>query len=632
MDKNEANRDVTVRRFFDSTNYYRTKKESIVDAEKAYYMIETQRPFPGRSHTVSTLTRRSVEVIYPRIRARYLTGGKVGVSVETHGANANTHLEEMISSYLDNKVNVDMDIYNEIRDFIKQGVRSGTTLCQVYWNKKDQRACLDTIDVFDIFPEPRCKDIKDVKAGKNWMIIVELTTLSDIKKKIDSGIYEDIISDLIDVAGSDSQSNNGTNRKTVDSSRNIPTDLQDIVTDKVARELLGEDRDGYITLLHEVQGNNVRTVTKDGGFELRETKFKRFPYHAWKFYPSPFDFFGEGVGELIKYIQDEATLIRNQRRDMQNLNINGMWEVEEGAQVDFYALQNPRPGGIVRVSTHDDIKAMTPPAFQMMDRSRNDEQILNTEADALLNISDFQRGTQTGAALTNTASGIQMILQQSGLKIGESEDDLGNVLSDILQTILFIYKDHMKTDEVIRVVGREGIKWESISKDDINDEIKVTVKMDADLGQNDMKLQRYIQLLSILQGFGNTVDAMPVLEEVLRLHDFPDPKRIFPQYQNILMDPDTENIMLERGYPVEVSSQDNHEEHIAKHNELGKIAEEHILEHQDVWTNDGMIPTPKSPLNAQIGAAQPQQQQSQGMGANTPGQVMAANAGQMGGF
>lgn len=188
------------------------------------------------------------------------------------------------------------------------------------------------------------------------------------------------------------------------------------------------------------------------------------PFTIATYEPIPNEVYGMSAAEIVSDLQEEINTHRNQRIDNVALALNKMYSILRDADVDESELVS-RPGGVVRVDDHDDIRELR--TTDVTSSSYTEEQIVKMDMENTLGVPSVVRGvdstrqeTATEIVTKSSNAGIRfdvkiMLFEAMGLTRLAKLMDMNN-------------QQFIDDDRLIRLVGEEGIEdWRLVGPDEI---------------------------------------------------------------------------------------------------------------------------------------------------------------------
>jgi len=248
-------------------------------------------------------------------------------------------------------------------------------------------------------------------------------------------------------------------------------------------------------------------VTANNEFILRAEKLEEVfpcgkPFVSFMDDPMPLDYWAIGEVEPLIPMQDELNTLRNQRLDNRKLIINHMWSVNKNAGIDWDDFVS-RPGGIVE---HDGTQnAVTPIIIpDTTQGSVQEESIIKQDMDRTSGIfpgmmGQIQKPSGADGDVNSTARGFLSAIEQAGTKMQYKVDNLDDAIRKLGEKLLKLNQKYIKKDQVIRIVGKQGIQFKKIPAEAIAKSYDFRVEGGSTQPQNKQVLtQKYMQLLSLM--------------------------------------------------------------------------------------------------------------------------------------
>jgi hypothetical protein len=337
---------------------------------------------------------------------------------------------------------------------------------------------------------------------------------------------------------------------------------------------------------------NGETIIHDGPNPYRD---KRIPYLMPKCYELEGYPWGFGLLHAIKSEQEELNSWRNLILRQGRFNVTQVWAVDEDVDGIPHA-SDIGPGDVIQVpfsssgkpltQTIYDTQPLPAEAYQMEDRIRNDIQ-------RKLAYSEGMMFGQEGAG-SDTATGQRLASQGTTNRFR-----LQNAIADfsfLRELSKFFYsrrQQYFKKEQVFRIIGKDGVKFEKLSPEDVAGEFDFEPLGQTLAPNRDVLREHLINILGILKGdpiFLERTDIDEVWMEIWKSMDHQWPERFLLKPPTKQWDPEMENTVLLAGQFVDVDSNEPHDQHIPKHQQIieqvagdpekMKVIMEHIKKHQ----------------------------------------------------
>lgn len=427
-----------------------------------------------------------VETVAPRMTARKPTFKAIPRT------SADITKADKVGKLLDHRWDV-MDLQHKIKLFAKQGLIYGTSVLKVGWDPTNSRPVADPIDIADVFPCPKTTSWQQGYIIHRYYRSVEDLKASPIK-------YKNL--DKLEMR-EHTQARDDQMRQDREAIQNIPYDGK-----REGIEILEEWclKDGEIY---------VYTVA-DRSVCIREDKsnlpLKEFPFIVFFDQEVPFEKWGIGEIEPILDLQDEENTTRNQRIDEKNLAIHNMWVVSKTAGVDYRTIVS-KPGGIILAN---DINGIKPLEKQNITQDSLEElRLIKDDIRNVSGVNDFVRGADTGST---TATETAVKTQEANQRFAEKINNLEMAIRQLGRWILALDAAFL-TDEIrINIEGKYGLKEETISLEEIQEEYDVDMETGSSLPSNpDLRRQQLRELTQVLVPILTNPNGIPDgLRELIR--------------------------------------------------------------------------------------------------------------------
>lgn len=384
-----------------------------------------------------------------------------------------------------------MKMNEKLKGLVKTGLIYGVGLVKLGWDydknsEKDGIWC-ELISNYDFFIDPSSTNIED--AG--WVIYKQDRDLADLKKNKN---YKNI--DKLEQQLS-SDTNQYKQQEKASISRN--SDKKDSRKKVTVYEYYGR-----IAFKEDEPEQDMLIVTANNGVILRATPLDEVypcgkPFVVFMDDVMPLDFWAIGEVEPLIPLQDELNTMRNQRLDNRKLIINPMWLFNNLGGVNPDDLIS-RPGGMIETT---DINAVKPlPVNDTTGASVEEEAIIKQDMDRTSGVyagmtGQLQNQIGGAGASTTTARGFLASIEQAGTRMQYKLDNLEDAIVNIGQKMLKLNQKYIETDQIIRIVGKGGVKFEKVTVEDIKKDYDMFVEGGSTQPQN--KQTRINDIMQILQ-------------------------------------------------------------------------------------------------------------------------------------
>ncbi len=234
----------------------------------------------------------------------------------------------------------DMSIFLPTHETTKELLLYGTGWHKAYWDWLQNRNQVDSVSVFNLFPDPYCETLDDAE----WIDHRVLRSPGYIKRMAIAGVYEIEPAEVDRLAGAGLA-------YTVDGERLLQSVGLDARTARDRIEVLEEWR---------IDGSVVTVLNRQKLVRARRTSPFPHPYYPflrWIDHTVPHELMGIGELEVIEKLIDEIIDMRNQRLDIVSLSINNVLVASRAAGIDADDLIM-RPGQIIWANDVNQVKPL----------------------------------------------------------------------------------------------------------------------------------------------------------------------------------------------------------------------------------------------------------------------------------
>ena len=388
-----------------------------------------------------------------------------------------------------------MRMHKKLKMWAKLALIYGVGIVKVGWDF-DKKADKDSpwvepISPYDFFIDPHSSNISSAK----YVIFKQNRDFADVKANKN---YINL--DKLEGALSDDEDKYKIQER---SSLSRPTPGKDTRKTVVVYEYYGR-----LALDDDEEEEDYMVVTANNGVLLRIEKLDDIypcgkPFVELKDNDIPLDFWAMGEVEPLVPMQEELNTLRNQRLDNRKLIINNMWSVNKNAGVDWEDFVS-RPGGII---THDGSPNAVVPLIipDTTQGSVQEEAIIKQDMDRTSGVFAGMMGQlqspegSTGSNINTTARGFLASVEAAGTRMQYKLDNLDDSIRELGQKILKLNQKYINKDQVVRIVGKSGAKFEEVKVEDIGKEYDLRVEGGATQPQNqEARKQDFFNLLQLL--------------------------------------------------------------------------------------------------------------------------------------
>lgn len=444
------------------------------------------------------------------------------------------------------------DLFSKLVGFYKEGLMYGTSIGKTYWRHevKTRRVVerrdlvvpgpfgrinltrlfnmdpvyvevekdvvmwddpwFEHVNLFDFYGDPDGKSIADMA----WCIHRSWASMEELEK---AGIYSNL-DEIPDRGGYDDE-------------RGI-----DMLHAEIGRAggRGSEQRSRKIELLEHWEDDRVITVA-NRSVVIRDEENPFWhgskPFVAMVTTPLPHEFYGVGIIEPIRYLQEELNTARNQRRDNISLALHRMFFASRDANIDPDDLVW-RPGGVVWVDGIDDVRKMIHPVEvpDVTSSSYQEEIIMSRDMEDATGATDFARGVPTRAG--TTAREVAELAAATNARVDLAVRLMAyQGLRGIARHWVGLNQQFMTEPRFIRITGEND--WETVRPEDIAGEFDfVPAAANVESFANRDRIRA--DIIDMLSLSANPVDAQIVdrrelWRRLIELSEIGDVDRIIPE-------------------------------------------------------------------------------------------------------
>lgn len=209
------------------------------------------------------------------------------------------------------------------------------------------------------------------------------------------------------------------------------------------------------------------------------------PFTLFYFNPIAKTVWASGLPQMVEALQAEINIIHNQRNDAGQLNNTpyGWYVPSAGLAKEQIPLE---PGKLNPVGDINQVKLHEPGNYHVW--PFQEEELLYTLFERRTKVSDLtlgRAGADQGAS--RTATGVQALNQQQATGFDIVIRRIQEGWKKLLQQILYLYRDYMPDDRMVRITGKYGDPDYVVGHPDLS------VKMDMVFTGNSLNTDREIE-------------------------------------------------------------------------------------------------------------------------------------------
>ena len=212
----------------------------------------------------------------------------------------------------------------------------------------------------------------------------------------------------------------------------------------------------------------------------------RRPFAVGRYLPLPFKFLGLSFPQIIQQLQDEINTIHNQRVDYGTIQNLPMY-FYKGSSTHLPTTYSLKPGQGVPVD-NPSTDIVVPRWQGSAAWGQQEEALLYQYFERLTGLTDLALGRQPNrVGATRTASGMQALLGEGGLRFKTAQDAFQQFHKEIWELVLALDQEYLPPGKEFRVTGRRPEMIRIANRTDI------AGRFDIRLSANTESLNRSIQ-------------------------------------------------------------------------------------------------------------------------------------------
>lgn len=338
--------------------------------------------------------------------------------------------------------------------------------------------------------------------------------------------------------------------------------IDDVV---LIREYWEDDR------LIEVANDEI--VIRDGPNPFED---KKKPYVVSTCHPIEFSVWGKGYLHVSRGTQEHLNSWRTLNLRQGRFNVHNIWGVPEGVDMDIDSIE---PQGVYQIPFTAEGKPLLVPLMQgrpLPPESLYIEQTLQMDAFRALSAPDFTAGGIGQGSNTATEAKLQGQSSASRLRLQGAISEL-SFLVPVAKKFLSRIHQFGKEEMVFRITGTDGaVEFLQLTRQEIAGAYDVEPAGSIWYPNLDVLRQQLLQALSIVRGdpvMLEITDIYEIWKELWKM--FPgirSPERFLRPPAEKTWDPEKENIILDAGQYVQVTANEQHQQHQETHDKGMRLA------------------------------------------------------------
>lgn len=232
---------------------------------------------------------------------------------------------------------------------------------------------------------------------------------------------------------------------------------------------------------------------------LHKEKLAAKPGRAIKWYGVPNEFFGFGLGKLLRNMQAEKTMRRGQQIRYADVCAYPKIVQDETTDLDDDAMLDPRANLIV---TYKDKKPeyLSPPT--MPETLIIAEQHVDNDAQQTSGLIDISTGAQQSSV--DTATGQSIFAEAAAQRVRRAKDKFTSFYRQVVIGLLKEAQANWSTDKLVTITDDEGNEQDvSVGKEDLSD---IDFDRDVDIDGESMSINKDVMRQQAIEFYNTTKD------------------------------------------------------------------------------------------------------------------------------
>lgn len=463
---------------------------------------------------------------------------------------------------------------------IRQKNKYGTTIARVCWCYEEKDLTERTPDgitasrrITKNHPDIEYLDLNDVAVdpGKpdidrmDWVIVRKRCTWDYIKERERRGLYSAEQVKKISRTGGNSTDRSKENLQAIGINYMFfDENLYEILEywGKAPRWWVDDDIDVNSEDAYELVECVMEVVTDGPTLRLERNPYwhQEKPFVMGHFIQVDDEAFGMGVCEITEYLQQELNDKRNQLLDHATEQIAPPLIINRAASIDDSQIQ---------LKPFQKIKSDIPGDQAITPMRLGGNPMENVTMD---NVIKQDIRNQTGA--TNPVQGVSSNKDQTAFEIstlqnrGSARINISTVdfaekfLKRAYRLMYAMIQQYVDQEMVVRIVGKDGIRWEKVTPEDVACDYDVIPKISTDLDNRTIMRSQLIQFVSQIAPFYPRTNIYKLVKKIYSLFGFEDADEVVPEPpeemgQNALTFEQELQVLL-MGQKIEVKYFDDH--------------------------------------------------------------------------
>ena len=523
---------------------------------------DRQDPFPGASGVHHPLMSEAATQFQARaISEMFPAGGPVKTQIVGKQSDKKLEQAQRVQDFMNYQVtNQITDYFNELDQMLFYLALAGSAFKKIYFDNSLDRICSKFVpaDQFVISYENT-----DLETAERYTQVMKLTT-NEIKRRQVEGFYRDVPV----TQNQGGQNSSDLVQSTIEKLEGMSTSMSDkihTILEIHADIDLGEDESGlalpYIVTVDYESGQTL--AIRRNWKEDDPLKRKRTYFIHYKYLPG-LGFYGFGLIQMIGGLQHASTgALRALLDSAAFANLNGGFKAK-GARIEGGDI-TVSPGEWVDVEAYGDdlrksfiplpFKEPSPTLLQLLG-------VLTESGRRFASIADAMVGQSAGSGPVGTTIAL---IEQGSKVFSAIHKRLHQAQGREFKLIYELNGEYLDDEYPYDVIGER----KTIRRKDFNYAVNVVPVSDPNIFSQAQRIALAQTGLQLAQQAPNIIDTKEAYRRFLQSLNIPD-------YQDLIIedeetprrDPVSENMSLLNGKPIKVFEDQDHQAHIAVHQQF----------------------------------------------------------------
>jgi len=523
---------------------------------------DRQDPFPGASGVHHPLMSEAATQFQARaISEMFPAGGPVKTQIVGKQSDKKLEQAQRVQDFMNYQVtNQITDYFNELDQMLFYLALAGSAFKKIYFDNSLDRICSKFVpaDQFVISYENT-----DLETAERYTQVMKLTT-NEIKRRQVEGFYRDVPV----TQNQGGQNSSDLVQSTIEKLEGMSTSMSDkihTILEIHADIDLGEDESGlalpYIVTVDYESGQTL--AIRRNWKEDDPLKRKRTYFIHYKYLPG-LGFYGFGLIQMIGGLQHASTgALRALLDSAAFANLNGGFKAK-GARIEGGDI-TVSPGEWVDVEAYGDdlrksfiplpFKEPSPTLLQLLG-------VLTESGRRFASIADAMVGQSAGSGPVGTTIAL---IEQGSKVFSAIHKRLHQAQGREFKLIYELNGEYLDDEYPYDVIGER----KTIRRKDFNDAVNVVPVSDPNIFSQAQRIALAQTGLQLAQQAPNIIDTKEAYRRFLQSLNIPDYQDLIIQDEETpRRDPVSENMSLLNGKPIKVFEDQDHQAHIAVHQQF----------------------------------------------------------------